>query len=159
MDPVEWLSGDRGLLFDWKIATTDDIMYYQLQLQSPEVLNEVINQAEDDTLFWTMPIVCLPFLCSSQVFSSSMGQIPAATQTYMIGAGAGNFTATGVLPNSIVNNSDHVVAQCVPCITVRCSGSSDRHRGPSPTVLPLLRFRWTWEASPRRRRPSSLLWA
>lgn len=60
---LEWLSGNRGLLFSWTIETTDDVMYYQLQLQSPEILNEVNNQIDDDTMFWTMPMVCLPFVC------------------------------------------------------------------------------------------------
>lgn len=51
---------------NWTNAeTTDELMYYQLQLQTPLTLSETQNQAEDDTIFWAMPKVCLYILSSA----------------------------------------------------------------------------------------------
>lgn len=53
----EWLSGNRGALMNWQTQITDNVIYHQQELESPQTLGEATGQATDATVFYAMQMV------------------------------------------------------------------------------------------------------
>ncbi|EPT04923.1 hypothetical protein FOMPIDRAFT_1057715 [Fomitopsis schrenkii] len=51
---AEWVSGNRSLNANWSTTSTSQIIYHQVQLQTPIELSEIDNQATDGTAYYAM---------------------------------------------------------------------------------------------------------
>jgi hypothetical protein len=116
---AEWNSGDRAQTIQWSTASTTDVIYHSVKLQTQAVFNEISNQAEWGNLYYAIKPVSNSSLSS---FRYPQSMIQGNNITYKIDSDSNSrtmFLQHGVLDNGM-DNRFRAINNTFPVFAISC---------------------------------------